>query len=338
MVGSRLLLLGIGPTTLSALESLVPHFALLGVVRDRKVVAGAPEHDPVIARAHDLGVPCFADTTLAAVAGLVRDLRPDCVVISSYNRIIGPELLKHCPFVNVHYAPLPAYRGRANVNWAIINGESEAAISIHTVAAGLDAGNILFQQRRPIGPDDTIGDLYAALNELQRQYLGATIARFLSGYQGEPQDESQATYGCTRIPQDGEIDWGQPTAQIYALIRGLAAPYPGAFSFLHMRRLRIWRATPVTDAPRYVGRIAGRVVGRSRAAGSVDVLTGDGILRLYEVQFDSGDPLPAAQAITSTRETLGLRTSDLLERIAQIEQTVARIQHAPAADNAIKSE
>lgn len=318
----RVLLIGVGPTTLSALESLAERFDVLGVVRD------AAEGDPVAARAAELGAPLFADTSPAAVAALHAELRPDCTVISSYHRIIGPELLARGPFVNVHYAPLPQYRGRANVNWAIINGELAAAISVHTVAPGLDAGNLLFQARVPIGPRDTVSELYERLNGLQRIHLGAAVAAHLDGYAGEPQDEAEATYGCARLPADGLIDWSASTARVDALVRALAPPWPGAFTYLESRRLVVARAEPVEGGPRYVGRVPGRVVARDRRAGTVEVLTGDGALRLHAVLDEGGAVQPAAALITSTKQTLGLRSDELLGRIERLEIRVAQLAAA----------
>jgi len=80
------------------------------------------------------------------------------------------------------------------------------------------------------------------------------------------------------------------------------------------------------DALRYVGRIPGRVVGRSRAEGSVDILTGDGVLRVHEVILgEDGEAIPASTAITSTKQTLGLRSSDLLTRIEELERRLAML-------------
>jgi methionyl-tRNA formyltransferase len=316
------LLLGMGPTTLSALESLAADFRVAGVVRDAPSSPGGD--DEVVERARALDVAVLPDLSIEGVERAVVDSQPDCVVVSSYNRILPGRVLAHCRFVNVHYAPLPEYRGRANVNWAIINGEPEAAVTIHVMAPGLDAGNVLYQQRVPIGPDDTVGDLYTKLNDVQRRALSETVARYISGYEGEPQVETVATYGCTRVPEDGEIDWACPTAQIYALVRALGPPYPGAFTFLDGRRVTIVRASPLTNAPRYVGRIPGRVVARSRREGHVDVLTGDGVLRVHEVSTGES-PQPASALIGSTSQTLGLRTADLLTRIELLESQLDRL-------------
>lgn len=311
------LLLGMGPTSLSALESLATRFRVVGLVRD----VGSPlgGDDEVTERARALQVPVFSDLSIGGVEQAVIHSIPDCVVVSSYDRILPGRILSRCRFVNVHYAPLPEYRGRANVNWAIINGEPETAITIHVMAPGLDAGNILYQQRVPIGPDDTVGDLYAKLNEVQREVLSETVSRYISGYEGEPQDETTATYACTRVMGDGEINWASSTRQIYALIRALAPPYPGAHTYLEARRITILRASPLANPPRYVGRVPGRVVGRSRRDGHIDVLTGDGVLRIHEVAASDSGAGPASAFIGSTRQTLGLRTADLLSRIELLE-------------------
>lgn len=314
-------LVGMGPTAMSALESLVGVLHVAAVVRE--AAPDAMADDEVARFARDRGIPLHTDTTIAGVRRVVEDCQPACVVVSSYNRVLPKDIVEQRRFVNVHYAPLPRYRGRANVNWAIINGEPDAAISIHVLEPGLDSGNILYQQRIAIGSDDTIGDLYEKLNSAQRAALGATVERYLSGYAGEPQDESAASYGCTRVPEDGEIDWSASTKRVYALVRALGAPYPGAFTYLGTRRLHIVRAMPVSDPRRYVGRVPGRVVGRSASAGYADVLTGDGILRIYEVRFNNSAVVrPAAECITSTKQTLGLRTADLLTRLEALEAII----------------
>jgi len=311
------LLLGMGPTALSALESLAARFRVVGLFRDAR---SSPDGtDEVVERARALMIPVFSDLSIDGVERVVGQSRPDCTVVSSYDRILPSRVLSNSRFVNVHYAPLPEYRGRANVNWAVINDEPETAITIHVIAPGLDAGNILYQRRIPIGADDTVRELYTRLNEVQREVLGETVARYISGYAGEPQDETAATYGCTRVPDDGEINWSDSTRRIYALIRALAPPYPGAHTYLGARRVTILRAAPLANAPHYVGRIPGRVVGRSSKNGHVDVLTGDGVLRIHEVMTADSIAAPAAVFIESTKQTLGLRTADLLARIEALE-------------------
>jgi methionyl-tRNA formyltransferase len=319
----KVLLLGMGPTALSALESLAGQFRVVGVVRDldKRVAAD----DEVARRAQELAIPLLTDVSVEAVEHAILESRPDCTVVSSYNRILGPGILDRGKFVNVHYAPLPRYRGRANVNWAIINGERETAITVHSISRHLDAGNVLFQQIITLGPQDTVGHVYSRLNEIQREVLAGTVARHIDGYVGAPQDEPQSTYGCSRVEADGEIDWSESTERIYALVRALSPPYPGTHTYLEARRIAIVRVSLVPDARRYVGRIPGRIVRRSRHEGFVDVLTGDGLLRIHEVKVGEGKAIPAAAAITSTRQTLGLRTADLLARIEELEKRLGNL-------------
>jgi methionyl-tRNA formyltransferase len=309
----RILLIGQGITTLTALQSLLERFDVVGMVRS------SDPGDAAIRLAGDSGVLLFADTSMAGVTDAVKEVDPDAVVVSSYDRILPADLVATRPFINVHYAPLPRYRGRATVNWAVINGDSHCAISIHALVPDLDAGGVLFQQFVPIGPSVTVTDLYERLNAIQRDSLAGAVARRLQGDEGHPQDGGRATYACTRLPDDGEIDWSATTDAVDRLVRALTHPFPGAFTWLGLRRLVIRRAEP-RRVPRYEGRVPGRVVRVDRSSGAVDVLTGDGALRLHEVALDGGAPQHAADVITSVRQTLGLSTARL---VAALESRLA---------------
>jgi methionyl-tRNA formyltransferase len=313
---ARVLLIGFGPTTRAALDSLLGSHHVIALVRDAE--------DAVTAHARAAGVPVEILTSRAEISELVATLGPDCVVVSSYNRILSGTVLDRCPFINVHYSPLPRYRGRANVNWAIINHEAHAAVTVHSIVPGLDAGGVLAQESVAIGPRDTIGTLYEQLNALQARLLPRAIDRRLSGDLGDPQDESDATYCCARLPDDGEINWSAPTRDIDALIRAVGSPYPEAFTFLGVDRLSVVEAVPSPDGRMFVGRVPGRVVAWSTTEGWSDVLTGDGLLRLTRVRLD-GDERPAASVLKSSYVTLGLRSSDLLEKIESLTARIAEL-------------
>jgi methionyl-tRNA formyltransferase len=319
----RVLLIGCGPTALTALESLAERMTVLGLVRDHDPLD--PGADPVCRRAVEHGVPLAGDISVWGIEQLVDRLRPDCVVVSSYNRVLPACVVAKTRFVNVHYALLPRYRGRANVNWAIINGEVTTGISIHVLSPDLDGGNILFQEPVAIESADTVSSLYEKLNALQREHLGATVVRHLHGDDGCPQAAEEATYGCTRLPLDGEIDWAQPGRRVYDLIRALTPPYPGAFTYFEGIPVTIWRAELVCDPPRYDGRIPGRVVRVSKTRGWVEVLTGDGVLRVHEVQRADGHRCPAAKVLNSVKHTLGLHWIDLLNRLRALESAIAEL-------------
>jgi len=313
-------LLGDGPTALSALQSLAQSCRVVHVLR----ALGQPDADPVRAFAAKHDIPVSELHGLHQLSHLIADLRPAAVVISSFNRIIPAQILASGRFINVHYSLLPQYRGRANVNWAIINGENAVGISIHLVLPELDAGNLLFQQAIDIGAEDTVTSLYDRLNAVQERELGTAVLRAIAGEQGIPQSSDQASYSCARVPDDGEIDWRQPTDVTDRLIRGLTPPFPGAFTHLDTQRLTISHAAPLRDAPTYVGRVPGRVVGRSAGEGWIDVLTADGVLRVFSiVPSISEHPCAAASVIRSTRVKLGLSRLDLLRRITALEDRLA---------------
>ena len=311
-----------GPTALTALRSLVECCNVLGVIRAADDLAC----DPVRICAAKHGVAVWTLNNLRELPGIIVKLHPEAVVISSFNRILSPDVLSLSRFINVHYSPLPQYRGRANVNWAIINGERAAAISIHLVSPGLYDGNILFQEQVPITQADNAQSLYESLNAIQERELGLFVIRAIAGHPGSPQDHRNATYGCGRVPDDGEIDWSRSSAAIDRLIRALSPPSPGAFTHLEHRQLVIVRAETRNDSPSYVGRVSGRVVNRSRNEEWVDVLTGDGIIRLFEVSSDFGVVTPAAVIIRSTRVSLGLSRLDLLRCINALEMRLAALE------------
>lgn len=315
----RVVLLGLGPTAASAYTGLRDRFDVVAMVR--------PGRDELTETAGADGVEVVADSAMGVVDELVERLVPDAVVVSSYDRILPASLLQRCPFVNVHFAPLPRYRGRANVNWMIINGEPAAVVTVHVIQPGLDAGGVLVQAGVSIGPRDTVGDVYSRLNDLQREVLADALHDHLDGDPGVAQDEAAATYGCTRLPEDGEIDWAAPTAVIDRLVRAVTAPYPGAFTYLGLQVLTVWAAVPVVDPPSYEGRVPGRVVRVDRRSGTVDVLTGDGVLRLERMAVEGGPERAAAELVSSVRATLGLRTVDLVRRIHDLEARLDRLSH-----------
>jgi methionyl-tRNA formyltransferase len=319
---TNLLLIGLGITTYSALQSLLNKCNVQAIIR---VTDLSNADDPVITLAQQKEIPVFTDISQTNIESLILKFQPDCVVVSSYNQILPPSLIQLSTFINVHYSTLPKYRGRANVNWALINDESHVAITIHKITPELDEGNILFQKSIQICFDDTVAGIYNRLNEIQKKCLGETVLDCLNGEEGVPQNNAEATYCCTRLPEDSEINWSASTRSIDCFIRALVSPFPFAHTYFQGEKMWIVKARSV-DSPSYVGRIPGRIVGRSKKEGYIDVLTGDGVLRIYEVKFEGQENIPAASAIKSVKSTLGLKNSDLLSRIQVLEEEIIRLK------------
>ena len=214
--------------------------------------------DSAAARARELGVPVIGDASLDSVRMSVQAHLPDCVVVSSYHRILPADLVQSCPIVNVHSAPLPWLRGRATVNRAIQRWLPGGAwISIHWLVAGLDAGGRCSRTLVPI--TDTLDrcDHVHGLNaHPERRRLAAAVRVSDQRRRRARLRTSRATYAARGVESDGgEIDWQQSTRQIDRLVRALVAPYPGAFTWLGLERLHVDRAVPLTTPRPTRGRI-----------------------------------------------------------------------------------
>jgi methionyl-tRNA formyltransferase len=200
--------------------------------------------------------------------------------------MIGTDILALAPLgaYNMHGSLLPKYRGRAPVNWAVLNGETETGATLHVMVKRADAGDIVDQERVPIGPTDTARDVFARVTGAARAVLARQIDNLLAGRAPRrPQDETQATYFGGRKPDDGRIDWSRPARRVFDLIRAVTHPYPGAFSEVDGRRLYVWWAAP--NASRR-GR-PGEVV----ATAPLTVACGEGALEVTEWQWH-GDAAP----------------------------------------------
>jgi len=197
-----------------------------------------------------------------------------------------------------HASLLPKYRGWAPVNWPLINGEPRTGVTMFYAANEVDSGDIIEQRERCITDADDAGAIDAWLNATVEEMLTQNLPRLAEGTAPRvPQDHAQATYTIWRSPEDGRIDWRRPAREIFNLVRGLTRPYPGAFTMLDGRKLIVWSAELETEPRRYVGVVAGKVE-RIIPDTGVNVLTGDGILRLKQVQFENGEPQNAAEVIT----------------------------------------
>jgi len=240
----------------------------------------------------------------------VWDTPLDLLLAVSWRYLI-PEHVRARPrrgaFV-FHDALLPAYRGFSPTPWAILNGEAATGVTLFEMASDVDSGPIVAQKVVPIGDRDTIADVMAAVTSAYLALLEQFLEPLLAGTaERKAQDETAATYTCKRLPDDNEIDWTAPTAHIFNLIRAATHPYPGAFTWLDGRCVRVWSAHLLPDYPRYVGRVPGRVIEVQPGLGVV-VLTGDGALRLDGVQMDGWQEARADEVLNRLSFTLGRRS------------------------------
>lgn len=203
-----------------------------------------------------------------------------------------------------HDSLLPAYRGFAPTVWAIINGESHTSVSLFEISELVDSGDIVDQQKVPIGPDDPIAVVMEHVTQAYLTLLERNLHPLLDGTAPRrAQDHTRATYTCKRLPEDNRIDWTASSEQVYNLIRAVSRPYSGAYTYLAGKRLIVWSARRI-DSMQYVGIVPGRVAGVRPGEGAL-VLADDGPLLLTEVQVEGGEVVCASEVLNSINLTLG---------------------------------
>lgn len=219
----------------------------------------------------------------------INSLKPDLLISVSCHSIIKDPLLSlyENKIINLHNAPLPRYRGRAPVNWAIINNEDHTAVTVNFIDKGVDTGKIIAQEKVPINLEDTTIEVLKKCLPLYPKLMMDTIKKIEDGsIKSYHQNEEEAIYLPQRDAIDGLINWENSTPDIYNLIRAVTHPYPGAFTFHKDKKLYIWKAIIPNDkinlkAP------AGLVFGKSKEG--IKVKTGDNYIILQKVQAEDGD-------------------------------------------------
>lgn len=147
---------------------------------------------------------------------------------------------------NLHASLLPQYRGAAPINWALINGEKETGVTTFFLQHEIDTGNVILQEKEPIDPLDTLGDLYARLMKKGAQLVVKTVeAVEKESYTLSPQQEPVEMKHAPKIfKEDCEINWSKPAREVHNFIRGLS-PFPAAWTYFHDVFYKILRTKPV---------------------------------------------------------------------------------------------
>lgn len=204
---------------------------------------GRPE--PLKVAAEKQGVPVFQPARMRAPAVYTEyiKLEPDLNVMAFVTDILPLSILNYPKLGTIQYHPslLPKHRGGSAINWAIINGETRTGVTIFWPDKGIDTGPILLQKETEISPDDTVGSLYYdKLFPLGVAALVESVVLIKSGKAPRiAQDESKASYEVLCTENEAIIDWSQPAAKIYDLIRG-TNPQPGATTYLRGAKLKIF--------------------------------------------------------------------------------------------------
>ncbi len=247
------------------------------------------------------GIPVQApdDPNVPAFVEQIRRLQPDLICSFYYRRLLGRTLLglPRLGAINVHGSLLPKYRGRAPINWALVHGETLTGVTLHYMDEWADHGDIIAQRPVPIAVEDTALTLSRKLAAAARDVVRDAYPLIAAGRAPRvPQDHAAATRFGRRRPADGLIDWGASAWRIYNLVRAVARPFPGAFTYWGGRHVFVWEARPPRERPS--GGSPGRVLGVN-AARRLDVATGDGVLEIVRLQVDGEGEMDGSEFVAA---------------------------------------
>ncbi|MBO4419474.1 MAG: methionyl-tRNA formyltransferase [Oscillospiraceae bacterium] len=203
-----------------------------------------PSEVKVLAQAH--GLPVFQPSTFRddEAVETLKALAPDLIVVVAYGKILPQRVLDIPPLgcINIHGSVLPALRGSAPVQWAVLNDLPETGVTAMYLSAGMDEGDIIDIRTTPIGELETAGELMDRLAILGADLLRDTLGAIAAGTASRrPQDSALATYAPMLTKELSPIDWSRPAKEILARIRGLN-PWPVAMASLGGTEFKIWEA------------------------------------------------------------------------------------------------
>lgn len=200
------------------------------------------------------GLPVLQPEKLKAESFLhtLKDLAADLQIVVAFRML--PEKVWNMPpmgTVNLHGSLLPQYRGAAPINWAIINGEKETGVTTFKLQHEIDTGNILLQESFPISENDTAGEVHDRMKTIGARVLVETVKGLVAGsIREKPQttSSSEIKHAPKIVTETCEIDFNQPAGKVHNLIRGLS-PFPGAFTRLDGKILKVFRSKKLDQAP-----------------------------------------------------------------------------------------
>jgi methionyl-tRNA formyltransferase len=204
--------------------------------------------DSVARFAHDHHLPLIQPDSpnTRSLQNTLKALKPDFIFSFYYRNMLDPEILALAKqgAYNLHGSLLPKYRGRVPINWAVIQGETETGATLHAMTAKPDQGDILTQEAVSIGPNETAHEVFLKVVDAGEKALRKVLPDLIAGTaKHSPQQLAKGSYFGGRKPEDGRIDWSQSAQAIHNLVRGVAPPYPGAFTELQGKTARILKTS-----------------------------------------------------------------------------------------------
>jgi methionyl-tRNA formyltransferase len=305
----RLIFMGTPAFALPSLEQLLQsgHQLLAVVTRpDRPQGRGLKKLGPPVKKlALSRGLPVLQPHDLRDVDFIrqLSEFQADLFVVVAF-RILPEEVHTMPPkgTIDLHPSLLPRYRGAAPIQWAIIKGETQTGVSVFFIGEKIDAGDIIRQQAVSISPHETAGELSERLSQVGAAVLLEAIDAIDRGEEfSRPQTDVEPSSAPKITPQQGRIRWNRTASEINNLIRGLN-PKPGAYTIFGKKMIKIYRAELAGPSPD--GAEPGEITFADARTG-LEVNTGDGRLRLIEIQLEGKKRMGSAEFLRGSRIAAG---------------------------------
>ncbi|MDR2838380.1 MAG: bifunctional UDP-4-amino-4-deoxy-L-arabinose formyltransferase/UDP-glucuronic acid oxidase ArnA [Azonexus sp.] len=233
----------------------------------------------------------------------IAAIAPDFIFSFYYRELLPGWLLEQAGrgAFNLHGSLLPHYRGRSPLNWAILNGEKKTGVTLHHMVERADAGDIVGQVEVDIADDDYALAVHQKQTAASRQLLADCLPQIAAGNAPRAkQDIAAGNYCGRRRPEDGALDWQQPARTLRNLVRAVAQPFPGAFSYAGERKVIVWEADAVASAH-------GQAPGTVLSTRPLQIACGEGALMVKVGQIDNGVCQSGAQLAAELNLVDGLR-------------------------------
>lgn len=269
---------------------------------------------PVKACALAHGIPVMQPRKIKTPEAIeeLKRYSADVYIVAAFGQILSQEILDIPEYgsLNIHASLLPKYRGASPIQHVIIDGEEKTGVTIMQMDAGVDTGDMLYKKEVEIEPEDNYETLHDKLTVLGGEAIVEALALLETGrLVPEKQDEGLSCYASLIQKNMGEIDFSKTAVQIDRLIRGMT-PWPSAYTFYKGKQLKIWKAQP-TVTENVFGRKPGEILKVEKD--SVTVATGEGALRILELQLEGKKRMNAHDFLLGVRMVPG----DMLESVSQ---------------------
>jgi methionyl-tRNA formyltransferase len=243
-----------------------------------------------VALAHDIPVYQPENFREDADVEQLRALRPDVVAVVAYGRILPQRVLDIPPkgCINIHASILPAYRGSAPYQWAVLDGLKETGVTAMYLCREMDAGDMIDVAKTPIGENETAGELLDRLAVLGAQLLTKTLTAIQNGTVcATAQDSSLATYAPMLDKSMCPIDWNKTAQQVHNHVRGMN-PWPVATTELGGKRFKIYTTEILKET---TDSAPGTVLGLTKTG--LKMACADGVVELRILQAEGGKRMAA---------------------------------------------